>query len=66
MTLFGDAFDTSAKILLYSTPFLIFNFLMQIDFQILSATGRPRARMMILLSAIFLNVITNYIFIHLW
>ena len=66
LTLFGNAFETSEKILLYSTPFLIFNFLMQIDYQILSATGRPRTKMFILLSAIGINVVTNYIFIHLW
>ncbi len=64
--LFWSGFDTSARILLYSTPFLIFNFLLQIDFQILSATGRPRNKMFILLAAVFLNMTTNYIFIHLW
>lgn len=36
--LFGDGYEMSGKILLYSAPFLIFNFLMQVDFQILSAS----------------------------
>lgn len=66
LTLFGNEFGTSAKILLYSTPFLIFNFLLQIDFQMLSASGRPRTKMLILLSAVGLNMVTNYIFIRLW
>jgi O-antigen/teichoic acid export membrane protein len=34
--LFPD-YLTSGKILLYSSPFLIFNFLLQIDFQLLNA-----------------------------
>lgn len=49
-TLFGPGYEMSGKILLYSAPFLIFNFLMQVDFQILSATGRPRTKMFILLA----------------
>lgn len=65
-TLFGAGYDVSAKILLYSTPFLLFNFLLQIDFQILSATGRPRTKMFILSAGVILNLITNYIFIRLW
>lgn len=65
-TLFGAGYDISADILLYSTPFLIFNFLLQIDFQILSATGRPRTKMAILSAGVLLNLITNYIFIRYW
>lgn len=34
-TLFGPGYETSGTILLYSAPFLLFNFLLQIDFQIL-------------------------------
>lgn len=47
-TLFGPGYEMSGKILLYSSPFLLFNFLLQIDFQILSASGRPRTKMYIL------------------
>lgn len=65
-TLFGSGYDVSAKILLYSAPFLLFNFLLQIDFQILSATGRPRTKMFILLAWVWLNLITNFIFIRWW
>jgi O-antigen/teichoic acid export membrane protein len=50
--LFGPQYALSGKILLYSSPFLIFDFLLQIDFQILSAIGRPRTKMFILLSAL--------------
>jgi len=65
-TLFGPGYETSGTILFYSAPFLIFNFLLQIDFQILSASGRPRTKMLILLAAVILNIITNFIFIQLW
>jgi O-antigen/teichoic acid export membrane protein len=65
-TLFWPGYEMSGKILLYSSPFLLFNFLMQVDFQILSATGRPRTKMFILLAGVGLNLITNYIFIRLW
>ena len=65
-TLFGDGYATSARILLYSSPFLLFNFLLQIDFQILSASGRPKTKMYILLAWVCLNMVTNYIFLRLW
>ncbi len=65
-TLFGPWYETSGTILLYSAPFLLFNFLLQIDFQILSASGRPRTKMFILLAWVGLNLITNYIFLRLW
>ncbi len=65
-TLFGSEYEMSGKILLYSSPFLLFNFLLQIDFQILSASGRPRTKMFILLAGVALNLITNYIFLRLW
>lgn len=64
--LFGSGYEMSGTILLYSAPFLIFNFLLQIDFQILSASGRPRTKMFILLAGVGLNLITNYIFLSLW
>ncbi len=65
-TLFGPGYEISGKILLYSSPFLLFNFLLQIDFQILSASGRPRTKMFILLAGLWLNIINNYIFLKLW
>ncbi len=65
-TLFGAWYEMSAKLLLYSSPFLLFNFLMQIDFQILSASGRPRTKTYILLAGVCVNLITNYIFLNLW
>lgn len=66
LALFGPWYETSGKILLYSSPFLLFNFLLQIDFQILSASGKPKVKMYILLAGVVLNIITNYIFLHLW
>jgi O-antigen/teichoic acid export membrane protein len=64
--LFGKDYSFSGKILLYSAPFLIFDFLLQIDFQILSASGKPRTKMMILLYALSLNIVTNFIFLKLF
>jgi O-antigen/teichoic acid export membrane protein len=37
-SLLGSDFAPSGYVLLFSAPFLLFNFLMQIDFQILSST----------------------------
>jgi O-antigen/teichoic acid export membrane protein len=65
-TLFGPGYEISGAILVYSAPFLLFNFLLQIDFQILSASGRPRTKMFILLAGVALNLVTNYIFLNLW
>ncbi len=64
--LYGKWYSMSGSILKYAAPFLIFDFLLQIDFQILSATGRPRTRLFILLSAIGFNFITNYIFLKMF
>jgi O-antigen/teichoic acid export membrane protein len=65
-TLFGPGYEMSGAILIYSAPFLLFNFLLQIDFQILSASGRPRTKMFILLAGVGLNLVTNYIFLKQW
>jgi stage V sporulation protein B len=65
-TLFWPWYEVSGTILLFSAPFLIFNFLLQIDFQILSASGRPKTKMFILLAGVALNLCTNYIFLKLW
>lgn len=64
--LFWSGYELSGKILLYSSPFLIFNFLLQIDFQILNSSWRPRTKMLILLYAVGVNLITNYIFLKIW
>jgi O-antigen/teichoic acid export membrane protein len=59
-------YSMSWKILLYSSPFLIFNFLLQIDFQLLNALWKPYKKTMILLCALWMSLITNYIFLSLW
>jgi len=59
-------YSESWKILLYSSPFLIFNFLLQIDFQLLNALWKPHKKTVILLFALWVNIITNYIFLRLW
>lgn len=65
IALFGEQYALSGTILMYSCMFLVFNFLLQIDFQIFSATGRPRQKMIILCIGIALNFITNLIFIRM-
>lgn len=64
--LFWSWYAISGKILLYSAPFLIFNFLLQIDFQLLNALWRPKTKMFILLFAVVVNLVTNFIFLKLW
>ncbi len=69
VALFWEQFHESGRILIYSTPFLIFNFLLQINFQILAGTGRIRDRAKILLITIPINLILNLIAIlilHMW
>lgn len=62
--LFSSTYEKSWHILLFSSLFLVFNFLLQIDFQIFSWTGRPKQKMYILLIGIVLNFFTNLFFIH--
>lgn len=62
--LFWATYETSGQILMYSCLFLVFNFLLQIDFQIFSATGRPRQKMIILCIGIFVNFFSNLFLIH--
>ena len=57
--LFGEKFRISGEILMYSTPFLIFNFLLQINFQILGGTGRVKERLKIMLVGLIVNLIMN-------
>jgi len=65
IALFGETFEKSGNILMYSSLFLVFNFLLQIDFQIFSGTGRPKKKMNILLAGIALNFFTNLVLIYL-
>lgn len=64
VSLFGEVFGKSGQILAYSCLFLVFNFLLQIDFQIFSGTGRPKQKMYILLIGILVNFFTNLVLIR--
>jgi len=59
--LFWDKFNTSWSILQYSILFLSFNFLLQINFNILAAEWRIKERLKIILITIIFNSILNYI-----
>lgn len=63
--LFGEKFLYSGVILQYSVFFLLFNFLLQINFNILGWTGRVKERVKIISIAIIANMITNYFLIKL-
>ncbi|MFZ4461771.1 MAG: polysaccharide biosynthesis C-terminal domain-containing protein [Patescibacteria group bacterium] len=60
---FGEKFRASGDILLYSAPFLIFNLLLQINFQILGGTGRVRKRLSIMLVGLAVNFALNLVLI---
>ena len=62
--LFWEKFLTSGIILQYSVLFLFFNFLLQINFNILAGVGRVAERVKIISIAVIINIITNLIFIH--
>lgn len=62
--LFGEKFLTSGIILQYSAFFIVLNFLLQINFQILAGVGRIHERVKILLVGLVVNVILNLILIH--
>lgn len=63
--LFGDKFFESGVILTYSILFLVFNFLLQINFNILWAIWKVKDRLYIILWALVFNIILNIIFIKL-
>lgn len=64
---FWEKFLTSWIILKYSIFFIVFNILLQINFHLLWAIWKVKDRTRIIYSAIFINIITNYIFIKsLW
>ena len=65
--LFWEKYILSWEILRYSILFLVFNFLLQINFNILSWIWKVSKKAKIILVAIVLNFITNIIFInYLW
>lgn len=61
--LFWEKFLTSWVILQYSILFLVFNFLLQINFNIFSAIWKVTDRLKIILWAILFNVILNFVLI---
>ncbi len=62
--LFGEKFEMSGVILQYAIFFIAFNFLLQINFNILAANGKIKERLKIILKALGFNIITNLIFIY--
>lgn len=62
--LFGEKFAMSGTILQYSAFFIVLNFLLQINFQILAGVGRIHERVKILTVGLIINVILNLILIH--
>lgn len=64
--LFTEKFAISGTILKFSAFFLIFNLLAQINFQILSGTGRIKDRAKILLIILPINIILNVILIKVF
>lgn len=65
--LFGEKFAQSGYLLMFSSLFLACNFLLQVDFQFLSGTGRVKEKMYVLLQWVLLNIILNLIWIrYLW
>jgi len=59
--LFWEKFLKSGEILQYSIIFLSFNFLLQINFNILAANWKVKERLYIILIALVFNTILNYI-----
>lgn len=64
--LFGDKFAMSGVILQYSALFIVLNFLLQINFQILAGVGRIHERVKILVVGLVFNVILNLVLIRLF
>lgn len=61
---FGDKFRESGYILLYSIGFIIFNFLLQINFNLLAAVGKVKARLRITSMGLVVNLLLNLVLIH--
>ncbi|MDQ7010103.1 MAG: oligosaccharide flippase family protein [Candidatus Gracilibacteria bacterium] len=62
--LFGGDYIKSGIILQYSILFLTFNFLLQINFNILAGIGKVKERLKIILIALLFNFILNIILIN--
>ena len=62
---FWERFRESWEILAFSAPFIMFNFLIQISFQVLAGTGHIRKRAEILAIILIINTILNIILIPL-
>lgn len=66
-TLFWEKFIQSWDILRFSILLLSFNFLLQINFNILAGIGKVKQKAKIIFTAIIFNFLANIIFIHfLW
>lgn len=63
LILFWEKYIMSWIILKYSILFLTFNYLLQINFNIMAGIGKVKERIKIILIAIVVNIITNYILI---
>lgn len=66
---FWSGYEISGDILKFSAPFLFFNFLIQLNFQILAGIGRIRERAKILSITLICNIALNLLFIlvfHWW
>ncbi len=63
-TLFGEKFITSWEILKYSILLLVFNFLLQINFNIMAGIWKVKQRVQIVFIAIVFNFIMNLILIN--
>lgn len=63
--LFWEKFIESWIILYYSILFLIFNFLMQVNFNIMAAMWRVKERLNIILIALVFNTVLNIVFIKM-
>lgn len=61
--LFWEKFIPSGEILTYSILFLVCNFLLQINFNIMAGIGKVKERVNIILIAIICNTILNIVFI---
>jgi O-antigen/teichoic acid export membrane protein len=63
--LFWEKFITSWKILQYSILLLVFNFLFQINFNIMAWIGKVKERIKVILIAIIFNIVANIILIKI-
>lgn len=65
--LFWEKYIMSWIILKYSILLLTFNYLLQVNFNIMAGIGKVKERIHIILIAVIINIITNYILIKmLW